>query len=92
MITIENFDKIRYYDICHKWYVKGESTQQFHYYLECEGLDHNNIPVSSKTLVIDRRDRMIYQLGMSYASFRLERKHLTTSDALIGRIKEIFFQ
>ncbi len=91
MITIQNFDKIRYYDICGGWYVKQESTQALHYYLECEELNDQNIPVGSKTFVINRRDHMIYQWDMSYASFRLEREHLTTTSALIGRIKEMFF-
>ena len=91
MITIENFDKIRYYDICGGWYVKQESTQQFYYYLECEELNDKNIPVDSKTFIIDRRLHLIYQSGWSFSSVRLEKEHLISCRALIGRINEMFF-
>ncbi len=91
MITIENFDKIRYYDICGGWYVKQESTQQLYYYLECEELNDKNIPIGSKTFVIDRKNHEMHELGTSHSSVRLKWEHLISCRALIGRIKEMFF-
>lgn len=91
MITIENFDKIRYYDIGGRWYVKRESATAVFYYLECEELNDKNIPVDSKTFIIDRRLHLIYQSGWSFSSVRLEREHLLSCRALIGRINEMFF-
>ena len=91
MITIENFDKIRGADIYGIWYVKQESTQTLHYYLECEGVDGNNIPVGSRTFVINRVNHQIHEYGNALSTAPLYREDILTPKALIQKIQETFF-
>lgn len=91
MITIENFDKIKGADIYGIWYVKGESSNTHFYHLECEGLAGNNVPVGSRTFVIDRKHHQIMESGMSYSSVPLMKEDITSPKALIQKIQGTFF-
>ena len=92
MITIENFDKIRGADIYGIWYVKQESTQTLHYYLECEGVAANNVPVGSRTFVINRIHHQIHEYGILHIpAVPLVKEDILSPKALIQKIQENFF-
>lgn len=88
MITIENFDKIRYADICKGWHCEMVYGLKTTYQLT-----FHEIGGDTRRFIIDRRDKNIVEHNAPYPQWKypIWKKHLESPASLIERIRELYF-